>query len=135
MITICASNNSTDPVAADCTGGTFDDGWIIFIDLNGDLARVGFGENLLRSFPPIPDTVDITDVGGGSYFAFAATGLGRGIVAGQPPLTVASICDHRGNVVASGVDRSAARALVATPLGRATVLRTVTQINNQGGCP
>ncbi|NIV16994.1 MAG: prepilin-type N-terminal cleavage/methylation domain-containing protein, partial [Woeseiaceae bacterium] len=32
-ITICASANSMD-AGANC-GGTFDDGWIIFIDLNG----------------------------------------------------------------------------------------------------
>ncbi len=131
-ITICASANSMD-AAATC-GGTFDDGWIIFVDLNGDIQRAGVDENVLRRHPPIDDAIDISTNAGANYFSFAPTGLGRGDVGGNPSVQTAVICDGRRNIVAAG-GNSAARYLVVTPLGRATVLRDVGQITNAGGCP
>jgi type IV fimbrial biogenesis protein FimT len=40
FVTVCAS---ADPlgVAATCDGPSFDSGWIIFLDLDGDLQRAG----------------------------------------------------------------------------------------------
>ena len=131
-VTICASANSMDAAAA--CGGTFDDGWIIFVDLNGDIQRAGAGENVLRRHPPIPDAIDIVTNAGANYFGFAPSGLGRGDVGGLPAVQTARICDGRGNVVAAG-GNSAARFLVVTPIGRATVLRDVAQITAAGGCP
>ena len=131
-ITICASVNSMD-VAAAC-GGTFDDGWMIFADLNGDLIRAGVGENVLRAHPAIHNRIDIITNGGATYFGFAPSGLGRGNVGGVPAIQTARICDDRGNVIAAG-GSSAARFLVVTPIGRATVLRDVAQITAAGGCP
>ena len=131
-ITICASNNSMD-VAAAC-GGTFDDGWIIFADLNGDLVRGGVGENVLRAHPPIPNDIDIITNAGADYFGFAPSGLGRGNVGGNPAIQTVRICDSRGNVVSAG-GSSAARFMIVTPIGRATVLRDVGQIAGAGGCP
>lgn len=131
-ITICASANSMD-AGANC-GGTFDDGWIIFIDLNGDIDRSGAGENIIRAHPAVHERIDVTTNAGANYFSFAPSGLGRGDVGGAPAVVTATICDERGNVVSAG-GNSAARILVVTPIGRATVLRDVTQINNAGGCP
>ena len=132
-ITICASANSMAAAAA--CGGTFDGGWIIFIDLNGDIQRAGAGENVLRRYPAIDDRIDISTNAGANYFSFAPTGLGRGDVAGAGvSVQTAVICDGRGNVVAAG-GNSAARFLVVTPIGRATVLRDVAQITAAGGCP
>ena len=136
-ITICASANSMD--ASTCTGGTFDDGWIIFIDLDGNIQRpagpnVPGGENVLRRHPAVDDAIDISTNAGANYFSFAPTGLGRGDIGGQPSLQTAVICDGRGNVVATG-GNSAARYLVVTPLGRATVLRDVDLIAAAGDCP
>lgn len=131
-VTICAS---TDPLgAAACDGGSFDGGWIIFMDLNGDLQRAGVGENVLRAHPPVDGAINIATNAGARYFGFAATGLGRGDVGGVPAVQTAVICDGRGNVVAAG-GNSAARFLVVTPIGRATVLRDVGQIAGAGGCP
>jgi len=131
-ITICASANSMDAAAA--CGGTFDDGWIIFIDLNGDLARGGAGENILRAHPAIPDGLDIATNDGADYFGFAPSGLGRGDIGGVPAVSTARICDDRGNIpVAAG--NSAARILIVTPIGRAVVLRNIEQIDLAGGCP
>ncbi len=131
-ITICASANSMAAAAA--CGGTFDDGWIIFVDLNGDIQRAGAGENVLRRHPAIDDAIDIVTNAGANYFSFAPTGLGRGDIGGVPAFQTARICDERGNVVAAG-GNSAARILVVTPIGRATVLRDVAQITAAGGCP
>jgi type IV fimbrial biogenesis protein FimT len=131
-ITICASANSMDAAAA--CGGTFNDGWIIFIDLNGDLTRGGGDENILRAHPAIPVGIDIATNDGADYFGFAPSGLGRGDVGGDPAVSRARICDDRGNIVAAG-GNSAARILVVTPIGRATVLRDVAQIDAAGGCP
>ncbi len=130
-ITICASNNSMG--AATCTGGTFDDGWIIFVDLNGDIQRAGVNENVLRRHPAIDDAINISMNPGATFFSFAPTGLGRGDQSGFTAIQTAVICDGRGNVVAAG-GNSAARYLVVTPIGRATVLRDVDQITAAGGC-
>ena len=69
-----------------------------------------------------------------TYFSFAPTGLGRGDVGGVPAVQTVRICDDRGNDIAIG-GSSAARLLIITPIGRATVLRDVGQIAAAGGCP
>lgn len=131
-VTICASNNSGDAAAA--CAGTFDDGWIIFEDVDGDIVRDA-GETVLRRFPAIENTLDITTNANATYFSFAPTGLGRGDVAGAgTALTTARICDDRGNIIGAG-GRSTARALVITPIGRAWVIWDVAQITAQGDCP
>ena len=130
-ITICASNDSMS--ANPSCAGTLDDGWIVFIDTDGDVVRDA-GENVLRAHPPVDAAVNITPLGKATYFSFAPTGLGRGNVGTGPAFISATICDDRGNTVAHG-GRSAARALVVTPIGRANVVTDVGQINGQGGCP
>ena len=131
-ITICASVNSMVPAAA--CGGTFNDGWIIFIDTNGDLIRGG-GENILRAHPPVATGVTVTTNAGSNYFAFAGTGLGRGDVGGNPSLSTAMICDSRGIDDAPG-GRATARRMVATPIGRATIISDKAMILAAGGvCP
>ena len=131
-ITICASVNSLDPAAA--CGGTFNDGWIIFVDTNGDLVRDA-GENILRAHPPVADGVTVTTNGGSNYFSFAGTGLGRGDVGGNPSLSTAMICDDRGIDDAPG-GRATARRMVATPIGRATIISDKAMILAAGGvCP
>ncbi len=130
-ITICASADSMD--ATPTCGGEFEDGWIVFEDNDGDIV-VDNGEAILRRFPAIHDSINIDTTGMDDYFSFAATGLGRGNVTGTPPATTAILCDARGNITAAG-GRSAARVLVITPLGRATVLRDEAQVTFHGGCP
>jgi type IV fimbrial biogenesis protein FimT len=132
FVTICASANPMG--GALCDGASFDDGWIIFADLNGDIQRAGVGENVLRAHPPVDVAINISTNAGADYFGFAPSGLGRGDVGGQPAVVTAVICDTRGNIVAAG-GMSAARFLVVTPIGRATVLRDVGQIAGAGGCP
>lgn len=124
-ITICASANSMEP-AADC-GGTWDQGFIVFIDTNGDLARSGAGETILRAQPAATNGVAFVVADDARYFSYAPTGLGRQNVGGAPAISQVVLCDDRGNITAAG-GSSAARLLIATPLGRATVLRDKAQI-------
>ncbi len=132
-ITICASDNSLD-ANANC-GGTFNDGWIIFIDIDGDLNRAGANENVLRAHPAPASGVTITTNAGADYFAFAGTGLGRGNVGGNPALQTAMICDARGLDLAPG-GRATARRLVATAIGRATIISDLAMIQASGDvCP
>jgi len=131
-IMICASANSMD--AEPLCGGTFNDGWIIFLDDNDNQARDTVAEEpVLRAHPTIPDGIDIATNGGSNYFVCAPAGLGRSDPGGLH-VSTARICDDRGNIVAAG-GNSAARILVVTPIGRATVLRDVAQIDAAGGCP
>ena len=131
-VTICSSTNALDLANADC-GGTLDDGWIVFVDTDGDIVRDA-GEALLRAYPAIDSNINITTPATGDYFSYAPTGLGRGDVGGNPAMQIAVICDDRGNIKAAG-GMSAARVMIVTPIGRATVLREVAQVTAQGGCP
>jgi len=142
FITICASADSMDDPPTCDVADEFEDGWIVFVDDNldgtidatdGNIA-VDAGETILRRFPAMHESLNIDTTGMGDYFSFAATGLGRGQILALPPVTVAVICDVRGNETGPG-GRSTARVLVITPLGRPTVLRDEDQIDFHGGCP
>ena len=130
-ITICASDNSMG--AATCQG-SWEDGFIIFIDSNGDLARVGGTENVLRAHPAIADGVSLAVANNATYFSYAGTGLGRGDVGGAPAVSQIIVCDRRG-VGESTKDFSFGRLFVATPLGRATVLRGYPQVGTALALP
>jgi type IV fimbrial biogenesis protein FimT len=129
-ITICASANALD-AGADC-GGTWDQGYIVFIDENGDLNRAGANETVLRANGPIATGVSLAVADDATYFSFAATGMGRGDVGGNPSVTQVVMCDQRGNITGAG-GGSAARLFVSTPLGRATILRDKAMIANALG--
>ena len=126
-ITICAS---ADPmgVASDCDG-TWDQGYIVFVDVDGNLLRAGVNETVLRAHPPVENGVMLRFANNAMYFSYASTGLGRGDVGGVPAISQVVMCDDRGNVTAAG-GNSAARLFVATPLGRATILRDKGMIGN-----
>ena len=124
FITICASANSMD--ASPTCNGNWEDGYIVFLDLDGDIA-VGLDETILRAVPGLPDGVYMKVVNDAKYFSFAGTGLGRGQVGATPALTQVIMCDKRGNITAAG-GNSAARLFVATPLGRATIQRDLSMI-------
>jgi prepilin-type N-terminal cleavage/methylation domain-containing protein len=126
FITICASANSM--TATPTCNGNLQDGYIVFLDLDGDVA-VGVGETILRQVPALPDGVTMNVVNNAKYFSFAGTGLGRGQVGATPALTQIIMCDDRGNIKAAG-GSSAARLFVATPLGRATIQRDLSMIQD-----
>ena len=121
-ITICASE---DPTAddADCDG-TWDEGFIVFIENNEppNLSRDPDTEPVLRAQGPAAEGITISVADDADYFMYAATGLGRLDGGGNPAVSQVVICDERGNAEGAGGD-SAGRLFVATPLGRATILR------------
>lgn len=126
-ITICASANSM-AAASDC-GGTWDQGFIVFIDTNGDLLRNAVGENVLRAHPASATGISLAVANDATFFSYGPSGLGRGNVGGNQAVTQVIVCDERGTVETSE-DFSAARLFVATPLGRATIVRDFTMVNN-----
>ena len=126
-ITICAS---ADPFGAASTcDGTWDQGFIVFLDDNADQNRNGGGENVIRAHGPAQRGVNLRVANNATYFMFAATGLGRLDAAGNPTVSQIVMCDDRGNDIGPG-GNSAARLFVTTPLGRATIVRDRQMIGN-----
>ena len=119
-ITICASSNS---MANDATcQGTWDQGFIVFVDDDANLVRAVGTETVLRAHPEAAEGVTLTIAGDATYFMFAATGMGRQDAGFNPSVSQVIICDERG-IGESSKDFSFGRLFVATPLGRATVIR------------
>lgn len=137
-VTICASADAMD-FAPNCTGvGTWNQGYIVFADTNGDLLP-NPGEPILRRHGPAEDGITLTFENNADYFSYAPSGLGRGDVGGLPAVSQVVMCDERGNIVGAG-GNSAARLFVVTPMGRGTIVRDIpriqTAINNLGAaCP
>lgn len=126
-ITICASANAMS-AAANC-GGTWDQGYIVFVDQDGDINRSGATETVLRAHGAAATGVTLAVANDATYFSYSAAGLGRPNVGGNTAVSQVVMCDKRGNITAAG-GNSAARLFVATPLGRATILRDKTLIGN-----
>lgn len=117
-VTICAS---ADPMGAASCGGTWEQGYVVFIDDDADQVRDA-GEAILRSQPGVDTGVMLRVANAASYFMYAPTGLGRLDAGGNPALSQVVICDERGN--GNGPSGgSTARLFVSTPLGRATIVR------------
>lgn len=135
-IGICASADQ-----ATC-GGTWDQGYIVYVENNNPpdlIVGNAADETILRSHGPVAEGVMLRVANNANYFMFASTGLGAPNVGGNPAVTQVIMCDDRGNITAAG-GNSAARLFVATPLGRATILRDKTLIGNAlanmgVGCP
>ena len=126
-ITICASANAMD-ADSNC-GGTWDQGYIVFVDNNGDINRSGATETVLRAHGPVADGVTHIVADDATYFSYSSTGLGRPNVGGNTAVSQVVMCDERGTGTAAG-GNSAARLFVATPLGRATIIRDQAPIDN-----
>jgi len=119
-ITVCASANAL-AAGANC-GGTWNQGFIVFVDEDGDINRNGANETVLRAHGPTADGITLAVADDAAYFSYSSTGLGRPNVGGNAAVSQVVMCDERGNITAAG-GNSAARLFVATPLGRATIFR------------
>lgn len=122
-VTLCASPEPLldDPV---CDAGLTDPesggGFIVWTDDNGD-AIVDSGESMLWQQQ---DPRDISVIGNSGFVTFDIEGYI------DDPATSASaflLCDERGNSISSG-SLSAARSVQIDPLGRARVLREISEI-------
>lgn len=136
-VTICASDNSQSP-DANC-GGQWHNGYIAFVDVDGNLARDGAGETLLKAIPAVADNIHLVVADDANYFGFTSAGTGRGDLGTNAAISQIVVCDERGPVETSQ-GRSAAHLFVATPLGLATtthdydaVSRALQQMNESCG--
>lgn len=120
-ITICPSADG-----ASC-GGTWEDGYIVFVDEDGDLAVDGGTDSVLRRHDDVAEGVSLAIANDATYFSYASTGLGRPNVGGNTAISQVVMCDERGNIIGPG-GNSAARLFVVTPLGRATIIRDTDMI-------
>jgi type IV fimbrial biogenesis protein FimT len=126
-VTICAS---ATPLGADpVCDGAWNQGYIVFLDDDGDLDRNGANEIVLRTHGPVDNSVTLAVRNNARYFSYASTGLGRGDIGGVPALSQVIICDARGTAEASQ-GFSSARLFVTTPIGRATVVRDLSSVQN-----
>lgn len=116
-VTICAS---ADPMGSPDCDGTWDQGYIVFVDENGNRQRDA-SESILRVHPPAASDVLFRVAGDATYFMYAPSGLGQR-AGDYTPLSQVVICDERGNVRAAG-GNSAARLFIVTPLGRSAIVR------------
>jgi type IV fimbrial biogenesis protein FimT len=121
-ISICPSDDG-----ATCSG-TWADGYIVFVDVDGDIAVDVGTDSVLRQHGAIEEGVTMKFANSGSYFSYSSTGLGRPGVGGNTAVSQVVMCDSRGNITAAG-GNSAARLFVVTPLGRATIVRDKTMID------
>lgn len=122
-ITICPSANG-----ASC-GGTWEDGYIVFVDEDGDLTVDGGTDSVLRRHDEVAEGVSLAIADDATYFSYASTGLGRPNVGGNTAISQVVMCDDRGNIIGPG-GNSAARLFVVTPLGRATIIRETDMIED-----
>jgi type IV fimbrial biogenesis protein FimT len=123
-VTICAS---ADPLGAAECDGTWEQGYVVFVDDGADLKRTEAGESVLRSHAGVDRGVMLRVANGATYFTYAPSGLGLQ-AADSPALSQVVICDERGN--ADGPSGgSTARLFVSTPLGRATIVRDKVMID------
>lgn len=138
---------SSDPNAATpACDGDGSQGWVVFVD-DSDPEAVSVGEGdgnvdaaeeiVLRRGGVHPEvTVSTLPAGNESYMRFLATGMMREIGAVGTQMNTLMLCDERGNVVVSGDDDSAARAVIISPIGRPRVTRSADEIEDDlGGCP
>lgn len=117
-ITVCASSSSMGNTP-DCEG-TWNQGFIVFVDEDGDLSVDAGTDSVLRAFPAVDDSITLAVENDATYFSYASTGLGRANVGGNTAVSRIVMCDERGTEVSAG-GRSAARLFVVTPLGRAQI--------------
>lgn len=133
---ICASDNPA--AATPVCGNNFSKGWVAFLDRNGNgavdtNADPTLDDTILRVQPALNKDI-VSNVAGGAYISFAASGYGQSVGALGARATAVVLCDDRGNKDVSG-GISAARVVVLTETGRPDTLRKKTQVATYGGCP
>lgn len=97
---ICASSDETS-----CTGGNFEDGWIVIIDIDND----GLGDQLVKVQQPITANITFNQAG-----LSTITFDGRGFLPTGSNTGTISVCDDRTN------PNNFAKTISISPTGRAS---------------
>ncbi len=126
-VTLCTSN-TWDSNAPGCTyGSPADEGWIVFLDEDGDITVDG-GDVIIQQHAPVQDDILVAaNPAGGGYLSFDNRGFLRAGPIAQPLVTDIRLCDHRGNTDIGG-GQSAARWIQISQTGRPQVFRMVDDI-------
>ena len=135
-ITLCASDNAMVE-DADCRG-SWDDGYIVFNDIDGNLVRAGDEETLIQVQPELAESIRLAVENNARYFSFSANGTGRGDVDGRHAVSRIIVCDARG-LDETSQGKSSGELLVVTPLGYMTSTRDHDIVSGalrhmKGGC-
>jgi len=144
-VTVCGTTNAQAATPA-CDTNSFDE-WITFVDDDGNPTAAsgnegngtfepGSNETLLRRSTAKTDGITTyPNAAVAGYVQFGLDGFQRRASGAAPTDLDIRIChDSKGNVIISGADDSAARAVVVTRTGRPEVTRSYTRIQTLGGC-
>ena len=141
VVVLCATN-TPEVAAADCDNGAgLEDGWIVFVDNNGDGSFDGNPEVIVDRHGPLDGNVQITmadrddNVTANAIFAFDLLGQEEDNL---NPVAVVEACDNRGDKDVGG-GLAAGRVVRVTPTGRPQIYRERAHvqdanINPLGGC-
>jgi type IV fimbrial biogenesis protein FimT len=131
IVSFCPSTTPASTTAT-CTG-TATQGYISFVDVNGDCQRNGADEVIAN----MSIHSEVTSKKNTTCISFGPSGFRR-LIAGQPTTSRALYCDSRGLVrpFPASTD-SVGRGVETLPTGRASVSRVYTELNNwnAGGNP
>jgi type IV fimbrial biogenesis protein FimT len=84
QVSICVSNNATT-----CTGGNWEDGWVVYIDADGDNSFTA-GETVLRAHQALGSNNTLTPTGIGTQITYDNRGFATAASVGSIQL-----CDSR----------------------------------------
>ncbi len=135
-VVLCASSNPNDETPA--CGASFYEGWIVFVDRNGNgaidtNADPQITDLMVEAHGPMREGLSV--LAENNYFAFSPSGFGRNLPGMGDRLSNILICDDRGSDD-QGDGRAAARVIAVSPTGRPQVLNTVAEVlARTGGCP
>ena len=146
-VTLCSGT-----AAACVNDGNFSDGWVVFVDRNGNGAFDEAAADVLVEHDAMPDSIesvpiystavaeDADDAGyaasTASYFSYGSSGFRRMADGSMPAAVAMVLCDVRKNTASGGgADMSAARAIEISATGRTVISRSISRIGALGGCP
>ena len=127
IVSLCTSAN-WDSNAPDCTyGSPADEGWIVFLDVDGDISVDG-DDIVIQQHAPLQDNIMVAaNPDGGGYLSFDDRGFSRTAPIAELLVTDIRLCDQRGNTDIGG-GQSAARWIQISQTGRPQIFRMVDDI-------
>lgn len=135
-VTVCASDDSlaSSPACDKGAGTVWEDGWLVFVDADGD-AVVDTGEEILQRQGPLTEQLSIrANAALTEYVSFSGVGETRS-TAGASVTGSLVFCDDRG-VVAGEAGLSTARGVNVSRTGRPESLREQDAVAALGiSCP
>jgi type IV fimbrial biogenesis protein FimT len=141
-VSVCASTDWNTATPSCASPGDLRDGWITFVDLDGD-ATVDGGEDIIAAHGPMPDGIELQalDLNDNAvakqFFSYGPTGFLRQ-AGGSESIGNVQLCDARGDKDVGG-GTAAGRFVLILPTGRPQIYRMREDVQNDtlnpiGGC-